>query len=118
MAVLESWPWWCVCRRAGWLINSAVYPGPPNTYPIYDLLELVKGPVLQTVICRISTTQSNNKISERSPGEDPVLIVSRSQRLRTTLMTHYSEHMQMKMFVQNGIRWDPLQLPGCGFGVF
>ena len=47
----------------------------PNIYPIYELLECVKDPVLQSQSCRISMTQGNNRISERSPREDPVLIV-------------------------------------------
>jgi hypothetical protein len=47
----------------------------PNIYPIYELLESVKDPVLQSQSCRISRTQGNNRISERSPREDPVLIV-------------------------------------------
>ena len=47
----------------------------PNIYPIYELLESVKDPVLQSQSCRISMTQGNNRISERSPSEDPVWIV-------------------------------------------
>jgi hypothetical protein len=35
----------------------------------------MKKPVLQLQNCRISMTLSNNWISERSPDEDPVLIV-------------------------------------------
>ena len=46
----------------------------PNIYSIYELLEHVKGPVLQIQSCRISMTQGNNRISERSPSEVPVLI--------------------------------------------
>ena len=46
-----------------------------NIYPIYELLEHGKGPVLWIQSCRISMTQGNNRISERSPSEDPVLIV-------------------------------------------
>jgi hypothetical protein len=41
----------------------------PNIYLIYYLLELVKG-----VKGQILKIQSNNRISKRSPGEDPVLI--------------------------------------------
>nr|AAP78758.1 Ac1254 [Rattus norvegicus] len=64
-------------RGAGELVTDQLSyrpgPGPgfeltnPNIYPIYDLLDCVKGPVLQIQICRISTTQGNNIISERSP---------------------------------------------------
>jgi hypothetical protein len=32
----------------------------PNIYPIYELLEFVKGPVLQIQVCRIFTTQGDN----------------------------------------------------------
>ena len=47
----------------------------PNIYPIYELLEHMKGLVLQIQSYRISMTQGNNRKSERSPSEDPVLIV-------------------------------------------
>lgn len=46
----------------------------PNIYPIYELLEHVKGPVLQIQSFRISMTQGNNRITKRSPGEDTVLV--------------------------------------------
>jgi hypothetical protein len=39
----------------------------PSIYPIYDQLEHVKGWVLQIQSCRISMTQDNNRISDRSP---------------------------------------------------
>jgi hypothetical protein len=47
----------------------------PNIYPICELLELVKGLVLQNQSCRISMTQGSNRISKRSPNEDSGLIV-------------------------------------------
>ena len=47
----------------------------PNIYPIYDLLECVKGPVFQIQSCRISTTHGNHRMSEKSLSEDPVLKV-------------------------------------------
>jgi hypothetical protein len=47
----------------------------PNIYPIYELLEHVKKPVLQIQSCRLSMTQGNNRRSGRGPGEDPVLIM-------------------------------------------
>jgi hypothetical protein len=43
----------------------------PNIYLICELLERIKGPVLQNQ--RFSMTQGNNRISERSPNEDPIL---------------------------------------------
>ena len=62
---------------AGGLTNSATTQTQvhPNTYPIYDLLDCVKGLVLQNQSCKISTTRGNNRISKMSPGEDPILIV-------------------------------------------
>lgn len=46
----------------------------PNIYPIYDLLECVKELVLQNNNYRISMTQGNSRISERSVGEGPVTV--------------------------------------------
>jgi hypothetical protein len=34
----------------------------------------MKGPVLQIQTYRLSMTEGNNRISERSPGKDPILI--------------------------------------------
>jgi hypothetical protein len=45
----------------------------PNIYSIYELLEDVKESALQIQSCRISMRQGNNRISERSPSEHPVL---------------------------------------------
>lgn len=45
----------------------------PKTYFICELLNHVKGPVLQIQSCRISMTQGNSRISGRNPSEDPVL---------------------------------------------
>ena len=50
-------------------------PGIIIIYPSYELLEQVNGSVLLFQSCRISTAQGNNRRSERSPTEDPVLIV-------------------------------------------
>lgn len=47
----------------------------PNIYPTCELLELVKGPVLQNQSCGVSLTQGNSRISEKSSGEDPVWMV-------------------------------------------
>ena len=47
----------------------------PNIYPSYDLLEHMREPVLQIQSCRISMIQGNNRISKRSPSEDPIFIV-------------------------------------------
>jgi hypothetical protein len=47
----------------------------PNIYPIDELLKYMKGPVPQIQNYRMSMTQGNNRISEKSPGEVLVLIV-------------------------------------------
>lgn len=47
----------------------------PNIYPICELLEFVKSLVLQGLVCRVPTTQGDNSVSERSPGENPALIM-------------------------------------------
>ena len=47
----------------------------PNIYPIYHLLECVKGLVPQSQSCTISMTSGNKKLFESSPSEDPLLIV-------------------------------------------
>jgi hypothetical protein len=80
-AVLESSPWSCRCRRAGWLTSSDTsqvqFQGAAlahsNIYPIYNLPDY-KGLVLKIQSCRISMTWGNIKISRRSPHEDPALI--------------------------------------------
>ena len=43
----------------------------PNIHLICDLLEHVKGLVLQTQSCRISTAQGNSRIAKRSSNEGP-----------------------------------------------
>jgi hypothetical protein len=47
----------------------------PNISPIHELLELMKGLILQNQSCRISMMQDNSRISKKSAGEDPVLTV-------------------------------------------
>jgi hypothetical protein len=49
----------------------------PNNYPISELWEHFKGPVLQNQNCRIFMTQDNSRISEGSPDEHPVLIAQK-----------------------------------------
>ena len=48
----------------------------PKIHIICELLEPVKGSILQIQSCRISMTQDNDKITGRSPGEAPTLMVS------------------------------------------
>ena len=50
----------------------------PNFYPIYDPLELMKNLVLQNDSRRISMTQGHNRVSERSFGEGPVMMMYQS----------------------------------------
>ena len=69
--VLESSPWWCSYERAATLTssdtNQAQIQGSgmaqPNIYPINELLEYMKGPVLQIQNHRISMTQGNDRVS-------------------------------------------------------
>ena len=49
--------------------------GHSSIYPIYDLLEFVKPVILW--IDKISMTQGNCRMSERSLGEGPVRMVAR-----------------------------------------
>ena len=46
----------------------------PNIYPIDELLEFMKGPVIQIQNYRISMTQGNSRISKRRPSDISVLI--------------------------------------------
>ncbi|KAL6033887.1 hypothetical protein STEG23_019606 [Scotinomys teguina] len=98
--------------RAGGLINSGTTQvqiqgyelAHPNIHSIYELHESVKGLVLQTQGCRISTTQGNNRISKRSPREDPGLMVYQ----KPEALNLNSEHLQVKMFRLKCLQCDPL----------
>ena len=57
-----------------------------NIYPIDELLECMKGLVLQMQSYRRSIKQGNNRISKRSPSEVQVLIEARPR-------SHCSEHL-------------------------
>jgi hypothetical protein len=112
---MESWPWWRGHGRAGKLTNSATTQvliqafelAHPNIYPISELLEHVKGLVLQIQSCRVSMTQ-DNRISKRSPRENPRLMCSRNQRPQIRPMTHCNEHLQVKLFEQKSVLFDRL----------
>ena len=75
LAKLESCPWCCRYRRPSWQANSAATQAQiqvfdlahPKIYRNYELIEHVKGQSFG-----IHILQSNNRISERSPGEDPI----------------------------------------------
>ena len=78
----ESSPLWFGCLRAGGLASSDTFQvqiqgfelAHPKVYSIDELLECLKGPILQTPNYRISMIQGNSRISERSSSEVPVLI--------------------------------------------
>jgi hypothetical protein len=80
--VLESLPW--RCGRPDRLINPATTQvqiqgfvlAHPKIYIIYELLGHVKGPVPLIQSCRISMTQGYNRITGRSPEDDPILMES------------------------------------------
>lgn len=96
---LESWPWrhrhkragpipcWVSreelglrygSKRAGRMNNSTTSQAQiyTNIYPIYELLEHVKGQVLPNQSsCKISMTPGNSRISKRSLGQGPLLMV-------------------------------------------
>lgn len=61
----------------------------PIIFPIYDLLECVKGLVLQNNSWRISMTRGNSGISERSVGKGLGVMVC--QRPWTIRKTHCNE---------------------------
>ena len=62
-----------VGELAGW---TAQIPSRTRViYLIEELIEHVKGLVLQSQSYRISTTQGMDRISKRSPSEVPVLIM-------------------------------------------
>lgn len=65
-----------------------------NICHICKLLEHMRKPVLQFQSCTISMTQSNNRTSERNPGEDPVLMVEK--KLEASNQTHCNEYLQIK----------------------
>ena len=81
--VHESSHKWCGCGRSGRLTNSCTTRtqtrdfelSHPNIYPIYELLEHMKGLELQIQIYKSSRIPGNNRMSERSPSEVPVSIV-------------------------------------------
>lgn len=58
----------------------------PKIYPIRELLEYMKDPVLHTQNYRISVTQGNNGISDRSPGK--VLVLTEYQKSKNSNQTN------------------------------
>ena len=75
-AVLESWPRWYGCGKDILDdMSEGELSGCPNIYPMYELLELLKKPVLLNQSRRVSMAQGNNGASERRSRDDPVLMV-------------------------------------------
>jgi hypothetical protein len=73
-AVLESWPWWCGCARAGGMTNLAStqtlsWPIPKSSTSVI-CWNTGKGQS-----CKISMTRGNSRVSQRHPSADPVLTV-------------------------------------------
>lgn len=53
-----------------------------------------------------STTQGNNRITRRRPGEDSIVMVS--QKLEISTQTRCNDHLQVMMCGQRGKLWDTL----------
>jgi hypothetical protein len=66
----------------------------------------MKEPVLLIQNFRISMTQGNNRITLRSPSEDPILMVS--QKPETSNQTNDSLQCEIKMCGERGVPWDTL----------
>lgn len=78
------------------------------TEPLHELLECMKGPMLQNQSCQISMTEGNNRISKRVLLRIHYWQCIRSQRPRTTSITHCHGHLQRKLFGQMYILCDTL----------
>lgn len=75
-------PWWYVYGRAGRLTSSATTPAQTQSSDLTHAniyvgikLGLRTGPILLIQSCKIYTTKRNNRIT-RSPGVDPILMMS------------------------------------------
>lgn len=104
-------------KKLGIMVNVSLNgrqtdPGHPNTYPIYELLEHVKGWILQNQGCRISMTQQQQVIREECQWG---LQCSRSRRLRSKPMNHCKKYLQVKLSGQRVILWDAPQFPWQDF---
>lgn len=111
-APLTGWPWWCGCRSAGGLTISATSQDQakdfelahPNIYPLYDLLDLMRG-----LILRFKDEGSPwHRATIRYLGEIQMTIkywLCRSQRSHIRSMTYCNEHLLIKMFGQKDTVW-------------
>lgn len=108
----EGWSWW----RPG-LTNSATTQdhiqgfelAHLNIYPICDLLELMKEPVLSRGIIATGSPWLSRRIPERSFNEGPTVKIC--QKLWTWPTTQCNEHLQVELFGQEGVLRDKPQLP-------
>ena len=55
-----------------------------------------------TESCRISMTQSNNRIAGRSPHEDPTMMVSQKPQILNQTNGYCNEHLQVKFMWTKG----------------
>jgi hypothetical protein len=69
-----------------------------SIFPIHDLLGRVNGPVLWIQSCRVSVTQGNNRISQRSLVRSQYWHCSRQPEAWN--WSQCSEHLQVKLFRQ------------------
>lgn len=72
-------------------------------YPIDDLLESLKGPVLQIQNYRNSMKQNSDRMSKKSPSEDPEL---RSQRPCRDMAKNICKQMSVGRGVYQGTHYD------------
>jgi hypothetical protein len=107
-AGLESSPWWYRWGRANTL--TSYYPGPNPG--LCEWLSWIKRQVLLIQSCKISMTQGNNRITERSPGEDPILTMSQkpeiSNQINDSLQWIFTMNIAMNMCGQRDTLWDKL----------
>lgn len=83
-----------------------------NIYPIYDLLECMKGLVLWNLRHRISITGVISRMFKRSFSEGPVLTMyQKPEELNLDNHTLNNEHLQVKLCEPKCILHDTQQLP-------
>jgi len=85
-----------------------------SNYPIDELLEGMKGLVLQIQNWRISKTQDNNRISERCPREVTILTVSEARGLvpdQQIIEMNICKRRSVDKRLYCGTHFDILQLP-------
>ena len=82
-----AWPeqYWRVCLGGADGGAEQLSQGSELSHPqiciICKLLGCMQGPVLLIQSCRISTTQGDNRITGRSPNDDPMLAMSQKPEI-------------------------------------